>query len=389
MRKANIIEKMRTFKPFLKYMNPKTLLFLKKWMKNERMHVYNNKVRLNSFFPPSPSTPHKRFIKAAFSKERTPLNVYISTTNKCPYDCPHCSYKKRPEEEISTKEFYNIIDQIKELGTPTIGFTGGEPLLRKDIEKLIEYSKPELNTIIFTTGYSLTRKKAEKLKKAGIDCVTVGIESSNPEKHNKIRNNKESFNWLEKSVKNCVDAEIYTAISTIGFREKIENIYILGEKCEVGELRLLNPVATGGIANKTEVILNSNEIEKLKEFHKKHNRKNLGPVVESFAYIESSELFGCGAGFHHMFIDAAGNVCPCDLTPLSFGNIKEKKLKDIWVEMGKYFPRPRLNCFMNSIADKIPKDTNFPISKKQSITLFRPAKKDDPLPEWYKHVLKK
>jgi len=394
MRRANKIEKIKALEPFLSYVKPKTLLFIKNWLRYERMHVFNNQIRLNSFFPPIPSPSFERFVKAAFSNKRIPLNAYVASTAICPYDCPHCSYKNRSKDTFTTDKFIDLIKQIKEMGIPTIGFTGGEPLLRKDIEKLIKYSKPELNTILFTSGLILTKEKAKKLKKAGIDCVTVGLESSDPIKHNKIRNNNESFEWVKKSIKNCVNEGIYTAISTIGFREKVESndlerIYELGKKWDVEELRLLNPVATGGISNKINEILTLSEINYLKEFHKKHNRKKNGPIVESFAYLESGELFGCGAGYHHMFIDAEGNVCPCDLTPLSFGNITEKPLKEIWEEMGEFFPTPRKYCFMNSITENIPKNKNFPLPKKQSINLVKPVKKNDPLPDWYKHVLKK
>jgi MoaA/NifB/PqqE/SkfB family radical SAM enzyme len=74
---------------------------------------------------------------------------------------------------------------------------------------------------------------------------------------------------------------------------------------------------------------------------------------------------GCIAGYQTLFIDASGEICPCDFTPLSFGNIKETPITEIWTQMKEYFPRPRTDCLMRDIAEKIDSSI-LPLSPNES-----------------------
>ncbi|MGA1822673.1 MAG: radical SAM protein [Thermoplasmatota archaeon] len=391
VKRCSRLQEIRLLGPFLPLIKPNNLTFMREWFKSEKPHIHDGKIRVNTFFPPYPSTAHERFVKAVFSGKRIPHSVYVASTYRCPCSCPHCSYGRRPEEEFSTEEFRDLIDQIKELGSSTIGFTGGEPLLRKDLEELVEYSGPELNTIIFTTGHGLTKKRAASLSKAGVGCVTVGIESADPRKHDSVRGVQGSFDWCGKSVRSCIDAGIYTAISTIGLKDRIrsgeiQRIYDTGRSWDVGEMRLLTPVPTGSYTGRIDEFPDPEDLEYLKEFHRTRNREKEGPAVLSFAYLESPDLFGCGAGFHHLFIDASGNVCPCDLTPLSFGNVKDDDLKSIWDGMGEFFSRPRNSCLMREAAPMIRGEDDLPLPPGRSGDMIPEIAPGESLPKWY-HLL--
>jgi radical SAM protein with 4Fe4S-binding SPASM domain len=102
-------------------------------------------------------------------------------------------------------------------------------------------------------------------------------------------------------------------------------------------------------------------------------------------------MFGCGAGFHHLFVDAVGNVCPCDLAPLSFGNISEEPLSEIWAEMRQWFDRPRCGCLMKEICGKLGcgnEAIELPLSKNRSIELCKAHKRNGKLPKIYQSLIK-
>jgi len=129
----------------------------------------------------------------------------------------------------------------------------------------------------------------------------------------------------------------------------------VSDRWGVQEFRLLAPVATGAQAGNADFMLDPPGRQTLKQFHIDSNRaarRSGAPAVASFAYLESEEMFGCGGGYHHLFIDAAGNVCPCDLTPLSFGSVVDNSLANIWAAMGEHFPRPGCKCIMSQLAKK-------------------------------------
>jgi len=159
----------------------------------------------------------------------------------------------------------------------------------------------------------------------------------------------------------------------------------------VHEFRILEPIPTGGFYSQRDEILTIEESQKLADFHKHWNKQNQGPAISSFSHLESDLMFGCGAGFHHLFIDAVGNVCPCDLTPLSFGNLLEETLEDIWLRMGETFDLPRCGCLMKQLCSQaVNMETNceFPLDKEKSVALCDGCKRDEKLPEVYKNLFK-
>ncbi len=368
------------------------LLYLWRRMRFEKPHRFADQVRINTFFPPCPSPAFDRFCAAVIARRRVPYSTYVAVTGDCPYRCPHCSYAGRSGPDRSTAALQDLIRQIKGLGTCTLGLTGGEPLLRKDVEELVAAAAPEMATILFTTGHGLDAARAHRLADAGLTCATIGIEHADAARHDAVRGGAGSFAEAERAIADCRQAGVYTAISTVATREKIAagelaDMYELACRWGVGELRVLAPVATGAWAGCAEAMLDPAERDALKRFHRTYNRRRRGPAIACFAYLESDELFGCGAGFHHLFIDAAGRVCPCDLTPLSFGDTATEPLADIWQRMDQYFPTPRRGCLMQALAPRLPADAALPLDRPASERLCTACPNRSTLPEGYRRLL--
>ncbi len=128
------------------------------------------------------------------------------------------------------------------------------------------------------------------------------------------------------------------------------------------------------------------------DFHIDWNRRGKGCSVASFAYLESDEMFGCGAGYHHLFNDAVGNVCPCDLTPLSMGNAVDEPLNVIWERMSEWFEKPRCGCFMKQVYDKREGFENcveLPLKTEQARSLCKACGRGEKLPRIYETLLAK
>ncbi len=367
------------------------LWYLLRQMRFEKPHRFGGQVRFNTFFPPYPSLAFDRFCQAVIERRRVPFSTYIAVTGRCPFACEHCSYARREAADMPATVLLDLVRQVKELGTCTIGFTGGEPLLHKGLEAAVAAAGPQMASIVFTTGAGLDAARARSLAHAGATCVTVGIESATAAAHDAARKGGGSFEQARAAVAAGNAAGLYMAVSTTALRDRIasgelERMYALAADWGAREFRVLAPVATGGIAGCAAAMLDDHELAYLKDFHGRCNRRRGGPVVASFAHLESAEMFGCGAGYHHLFIDAAGNVCPCDLTPLSFGNIHQRPLAEIWQQMAAHFPRPRCGCLMGKIGEKVAADQTLPLLPQQSRQMIPPPA-DEPLPQGYRRLL--
>ena len=391
MKSAGRLTILRMFLPLLGRVPMGHLWYLWRKMRNEKPHRFGRQVRINTFFPPWPSEAFRRFCRSVASRRRVPYSVYVGATGRCPYRCEHCSYAGRGGKEMSTAELIGVIRQIDRLGACTLGLTGGEPLERADLPELVSAAAP-MATIVFTTGHGLDDGVARRLAEAGVGCVTVGLESSDAAAHDAVRGVSGSFAVARRAVEACRAAWVYTAISTVGFREKIfsgelERLCALAAEWGAGEFRVLAPVATGGMTGCAAAMLSPGEMRALYDLHVTHNRRRGGPAVASFAYLEADDLFGCGAGYHHLYVDAAGEVCPCDLTPLSFGNVLQKPLEEIWQEMAEHFAKPRCGCLMGQLSQRLAEGASLPLAPDQSARLVPPRAENAPLPEGHRRLL--
>ena len=121
-------------------------------------------------------------------------DLRVSLTDRCNFRCFYCLPNGEPplarkDTILTFEELEYICEILVSLGIEKIRLTGGEPLLRKDVEKLVEKLsklKPNLKDLALTTnGFSL-KERAENLKKLGLDRVTISLDSLKKDKFQKI-----------------------------------------------------------------------------------------------------------------------------------------------------------------------------------------------------------
>lgn len=118
----------------------------------------------------------KGVIAAQILRKAIPLSVGIHVTNRCNFRCIYCygGYSEKKTREFTAEEILGLIDELKALGTLWITLTGGEPLLREDIELIIDKIKKENIICSINTNASLIKNKITAVRK--IDFVTVSLD---------------------------------------------------------------------------------------------------------------------------------------------------------------------------------------------------------------------
>ncbi|MCX6663753.1 MAG: radical SAM protein [Euryarchaeota archaeon] len=187
MKKVNKRTLIKQFYPYMQGTSLRLKWFSLLKFRNERPHWFNNQIRINSAFPPYPSQPFDRIVDIIKNQKRLPHTIDFAVTSMCPYHCPHCSYGKRKKEDLSTNEILTLIEEIKDLGTAILGITGGEPMIRSDLEKIVSACSPELSTILYTTGFNVSKKRAKELYDAHIDSIIIGIDSTDTKIQDQVR----------------------------------------------------------------------------------------------------------------------------------------------------------------------------------------------------------
>jgi 12,18-didecarboxysiroheme deacetylase len=167
-----------------------------------------------------------------FSEDKKPVVVF-NCTRRCNLKCVHCysqSDNKAYENELSTDEAKSLIKDIADFGSPVILFSGGEPLMRKDLFELIECATSNgLRAVISTNGTLITEETAERLKKYNLSYVGISLDGLR-EVNNKFRGSEEAFDNAIKGIRNCKKAGLKVGLRfTINKRnaEEIPDIFNL------------------------------------------------------------------------------------------------------------------------------------------------------------------
>ena len=198
----------------------------------------------------------------------------------------------------------------------------------------------------------MDQEKASALKRAGLWACCISLDHPDSKQCDQLRGMEGAYKQALESIRISKHTGFYTMIGTVATRSLVERelyraVYEIARVLEVDEFRLVEPMPCGKLSGTSEdMLLTANHIKDLRDFHITTNRKGRLPKVCAFNQIESPEIFGCGAGTQHFFIDSAGEICPCDFTPLSFGNVTEKSLLSIWNTMNDAMVNPRRHCFI-------------------------------------------
>lgn len=340
--------------------------------KDERIVKFENLYVYSSFLPPIPSKAAMqvfnavppdgtRFFNHTHAIRTAPISVYLAVTGRCGYNCSHCSAANRNySEELDFDLIAETINELQNMGVGIIGFTGGEPLLRKDIVDIVRCLDDRSVSYLFTSGSGLTQQRADELKNAGLFAIGISLDNNNEEEADSRRGCKGAFQTALLAIEYAKRAGLYVMLQTVADKEmihddRITDMVTFAEYLGVHEIRFLENLPAGRFSHvSADRILTQKDREKLRIFHRQMNRFGRKRTkVTVFAHAESATLYGCGAGTQHSYIDASGNLCPCDFVPLTFGNIKEKPIREIWSAMNQLIGRPRDRCMILELYKQI------------------------------------
>lgn len=283
-----------------------------------------------------------------------PYYVLWDCSRKCNLNCTHCgAVKEKYDQELSTEQIKDLIDQLAKIKVRFFAATGGEPLLRKDILEVMKYATNKgIKTGLATNGFFIDEKKAKEIKEAGVLSIQIsldGIEKT----HNNIRGNNLSFQKAIKAIKSLQKQKlklvsVATTITPINFKDLKELKKILLNLCvKTWRICVIMPI---GRAERKRLLLNPGQLKELFEFVSSNKDKikiqigeNLPFLAEYENKIRKSPLV-CPVGFTACCIGVDGNVRGCpempDIEKFKEGSILEKPFIEIWKNgFGKYRDR--------------------------------------------------
>lgn len=307
-----------------------------------------------------------------------PEHVYFSLTNKCNLRCRICKipgFSIKDEDELSTEECKKIIDQIVDLKINHLIFSGGEPLLRRDIFELITYAiDKKIKLVDLTTnGILVDEKVAKKLIDIGVNPITIsidGLEATNDfirgknsfqkameavDFINKYRNNNLLMLGINFTITNFNIDQILPMIDLA--RNKRCNFFILQpmlsdntdmQARREGELW----VSEESIPKLKKVISKVLQLKRdLRDLSIRVNDKVLKMIPTYFTGQPLDRSLKCFEGIIRIVISYNGDLWSCRGI---YGNLRKKSLKDCWFsieakKMRKEVKQCKNHCLQNCI----------------------------------------
>ena len=267
--------------------------------------------------------------------------------NKCLLNCIHCSSL---DTRIAGKRTYTDEDLLQFLkvfdGKAHIYFTGGEPLLYKDLLSLcnaITFANPNFSIGLYTTGNCcdnnpISSRLSRSMKQSGIVDCYFSIYHYNPEQHDKWTNHQGSFNNTILSIKNITDAGIIPKAHVVLSRANclvLNEVITFCESIGIEEIRFLRLSKTGAAIAHWEQIglpltFQNSIIEQLMAEANSHSVRltfSGYPAVHPCRAFKKS--IGCQAGTNLLYIDSSGELYPCACTKRTPEAFRICNIKDI------------------------------------------------------------
>ena len=301
---------------------------------------------------------------------KPPLWLLAELTYRCPLQCPYCSNPldfAKQEKELTTAQWIKVFEEAREMGAVQIGFSGGEPLVRKDLPELIRAARDlGFYTNLITSGVGLTEKKIDAFAQAGLDHIQISFQASDEELNAALAGNAKAFQQKLAMAK-AVKAHGYPMVLNFVLHrhniDQIDKIIDLSIELDADDVELATCQFYGWAQLNREGLLPTREqIARAEDVVHQYREKMAGTGNLANLLFVTPDYYeerpkGCMGGWGAIFLSVTpeGMALPCHSArqlPVEFPSVLENTLQEIWYDsfgFNKYrgfdwMPEPCRSC---------------------------------------------
>jgi len=273
-----------------------------------------------------------------------PLGLLAELTHACPLSCSYCSNPlelTKRSAELATADWHRVLDEAADLGVLQSHFSGGEPLLRRDLVELVGHaSSLGMYTNLVTSAIGLSRPRAQALREAGLDHVQVSIQADEPVLSDRLAGIS-SFDKKIEAARLVKELGWPLTLNVVLHRQNIDRVEaILGWVEELGadRVELANTQYYGwALANRSALLPSREQLENAEKVtrafrERLRDRTDVIYVIPDYYSRYPKPCMG-GWGDRQLVIGPEGNAWPClsaHELPLPKANVREHDLEWIW-----------------------------------------------------------
>lgn len=294
-----------------------------------------------------------------------PHVVAWESTRACNLACIHCRASAQTEPapgELTTGEVKAVIDDIASFAQPVFIISGGEPLMRPDILEIARYGRERgLRVVMSPNGTLITGQVAQEMAAAGIARISVSIDGSCAERHDRVRAVPGAFAAALQGLAACRANGIGFQLNTTVLRQTVDDLPAIHQLAirlgaEAWHVFMLVPTGRGSAddeisAEAYEQVLNwiyetartspvplrvtcGPHFMRIVATRRSQDGEPAGlvrPRGAAHGHLDGASR-GCLAGNGYCFISHRGEVYPCGYLPLLAGDVRERSFREIYQE---------------------------------------------------------
>lgn len=276
-----------------------------------------------------------------------PLWLLAELTYRCPLQCPYCSNPldiARYTNELRTEDWVRVFREARALGAVQLGFSGGEALVRKDLEELIaEAHRLGFYTNLLTSGVGMDERRIRAFKEAGLDHIQISFQASSEELNNFIAG-KDSFRHkleMARLVKQYGYPMVLCFVLHRHNTDQVEQILDMAHALQADYVELATTQYYGwALLNRDQLFPTREQVQRAEAIAHRYQEKLKGKMRTLYVvpdYYEDRPK-ACMRGWGSIFLTVApdGTALPChaagSLPGLTFPNVREHDIAWIWNE---------------------------------------------------------
>ena len=297
-----------------------------------------------------------------------PLWLLAELTYRCPLHCAFCYNPvdfARVEDELDTAGWLRVLGEARALGSVQCGFSGGEPMLRDDLETLVtEAHRLGFYTNLLTSGVGLTEARADALREAGLDHVQLSFQDSTREMNDFLSHTK-TFELKHRVARIVKEREWPMVLNCVIHRLNIDYVdKIIEMALELGAeyLELANTqFYSWAEVNRAHLMPSREQVERAERVTERYRERHGDRIRIIFVVPDyhSNRPKKCMNGWGNVFLTVTpdGTALPCHTAAMlpgdAFPNVAEHSLEHIWYE-SEGFNRYRGTAWMKEPCRSCP-----------------------------------
>jgi len=281
-------------------------------------------------------------------KPKGPLWVNAEITYKCPLHCVFCynplDYASTFKSELSTEDWLKVFRQSRDLGAVQLGISGGEPLMRDDVEIMVsEASQMGYYVNLLTSGIGLTEKRISAFKEGGLGQIQLSFQDSTKELNDFLSSTK-TFELKSKVAKLIKEHDYPMVLNVVLHRLNIDHmdqILEMAEAMGADHVELANSqYYAWALKNRSYLMPSEEQLRKAEETTNRF-REKIGNKMKLYFIVPdyyANRPKACMNGWGSVFLNVApdGLALPCHearmLPGLTFPNVRDHDMEWIWNE---------------------------------------------------------